>query len=655
MTKTYLSQSIFTICVFVLGALLNGNAQVPTIISFTPLSTKPGDVITITGTNFNTATTNNVVFFGATKATVTAATATSLTVTVPVGATYAPITVLNTGTTLACASLSKFNPVYNPPKTTIGVNDYAGKQDFAADSLSFYTVMADFDNDGKPDLAVSNNLAATVSILRNTSNASIVSFAPKIDFTTVENPGVLTVGDVDADGKPDLVISNVLDTNYTVSILRNTSNVGSISFAAKVDVIVAVYPYGVAIGDIDGDGKPDITVCSHVFNSISTILNTSSVGVISFAGPVSFAAGNIPVSICINDLDGDGKLDVVISNSHSNSNIVSILRNESSIGTVNFSSQIDYLAGNTATTAAVGDLDGDGKPDIVTANYGSSSVSVFQNISTPGIINFAAKADFITNNYPYSVSIADITGDGKPDLAVASELNNTVSLLRNTSNIGAFSFATKVDFATGLSPTSIAIGDLDGDSIPEIVTANFGQKSVSVLRAASVILPLKWISINGTINVQNQAVIHWQVNETNVVKYEIEKSIDGFTFNKVGTINSNGNGTNNYEHKDMNILGGVAYYRIKQLDIDGRFSYSTIIRLSTSSLVNASVYPNPFNNYLIINSSKKQTITIVDVLGRASKKIDVKSGVNYITTADLHDGIYFLKTNDVQVIKIAKE
>ena len=92
-----------------LGICTKALAQAPTITSFTPISAKPGDGVTLTGTNFSATATENIVFFGATKATVTAATANSLTVTVPTGATYAPITVLNTGTTLAVYSSAKFN------------------------------------------------------------------------------------------------------------------------------------------------------------------------------------------------------------------------------------------------------------------------------------------------------------------------------------------------------------------------------------------------------------------------------------------------------------------------------------------------------------------------------------------------------------------
>jgi hypothetical protein len=151
MSKNYLSDLkkgllfFFLICVAGIA-----NAQPPTITSFSPLSAKPGDAVTITGTGFNTTTTNNVVFFGATRATVTAATATGLTATVPSGATYSPITVLNTGTSLAAYSRVNFNPIYSPAKTNITANDFLPKQDFTTGNDPTSLAIGDLDGDGKP-------------------------------------------------------------------------------------------------------------------------------------------------------------------------------------------------------------------------------------------------------------------------------------------------------------------------------------------------------------------------------------------------------------------------------------------------------------------------------------------------------------------------
>jgi hypothetical protein len=172
-------------------------------------------------------------------------------------------------------------------------------------------------------------------------------------------------------------------------------------------------------------------------------------------------------------LDGDGKPDLAVTNQNSAS--VSVLRNTStsgSLGTSSFAAKVDFATGTRPLSVAIGDLDGDGKPDLAVANQNSASVSVLRNTSTSGSLgtsSFAAKVDFATGSFPSSVVLGDLDGDGKPDLAVANPGSDNVSVLRNTSisgSIVAGSFAAKVDFTTGTVPLSVAIGDLDGDGKP---------------------------------------------------------------------------------------------------------------------------------------------------------------------------------------------
>jgi hypothetical protein len=467
----------------------------PVITSFSPASAKPGDEVILTGTGFNTTAASNIVFFGATRATVTAATATSLTVQVPVGATYAPITLLNTGTVLACASLSNFNPTYSPAKAGIVSADFENKIDFSTGSAPNSVAIGDLDGDGKSDLAVANFGSSTVSVLRNTSTSGSLtsgSFAAKVNYWVGSYPYGIAIGDLDCDGKLDLVVpkSCRCEGGYSVAVLRNTSSSGSInsgSFSSSVDFTADYYPYSAAIGDLDGDGKPDLATANNTNETFSVLRNTSSSGSIgsgSFAGRLNFNAGSTmrPYDIAIGDLDGDGKADLAVANNGGNS--VSVFKNTSTSGSIGFEFGVRVTAGSSPISVAIGDLNGDSKADLAVAHFGSSYVSVLRNTSTIGSFSFATKVDFTTGTTPASVAIGDLDGDGKADLAVGNYSSNTVSVLRNTSSSGSIGFAGKVDFTTGSSPYSVAIGDLDGDGKSELAVANYMSDNVSVLRNA---------------------------------------------------------------------------------------------------------------------------------------------------------------------------
>ncbi|KAA9338781.1 cadherin-like beta sandwich domain-containing protein, partial [Adhaeribacter soli] len=187
----------------------------------------------------------------------------------------------------------------------------------------------------------------------------------------------------------------------------------------------------VAIGDIDGDGKPDLAIANNSSNTVSVLRNTGSSGTVNFAPKADFTTVTNPYSVAIGDIDGDGKPDLAIANSNSNSNNVSVLRNIGSSGTVSFAAKADFVTGSSPFSVAIGDIDGDGKPDLAIANINAGSVSVFRNIGSSGTISFAAKVDFTTGSSARSVAIGDIDGDGKPDLAITNNSSNTVSVLRN--------------------------------------------------------------------------------------------------------------------------------------------------------------------------------------------------------------------------------
>jgi len=221
-------------------------AQVPTITSFAPTSGIIGSTVVLTGTNFNLTPLNNVVYFGATRATVLVASATQISVTVPFGATYQSITVLNTLTGRSCASSRPFITRFSPTLGGISTSDFLPKVDFTVGNGPRAVAVGDLDGDGNPDLVTANTSANTISIRRNIATTGILSstsLSAKVDFATGTAPISIALGDFDGDGKLDIAVAN--STGNTVSVFRNSASSGRIttaSFATRVNLTTASQP-----------------------------------------------------------------------------------------------------------------------------------------------------------------------------------------------------------------------------------------------------------------------------------------------------------------------------------------------------------------------------------------------------------------------------
>jgi hypothetical protein len=480
------------------GFTLSSNAvlsvvNIPIITSFSPGAGVLGSNVLITGANFSPVPANNLVYFGAVKAVITAASATNLTVTVPAGATYAPLTVTVNG--LTAYSDSPFLPTFLATGT-LSSSSLAARVDLASGSGPLHAVVGDLDGDGKPDLVVLNYYDGSALVYRNVStNGALTtsSFAPPM---TLSVPGAgssvfgLTLADLDGDGRLDVVVGDV--TLNRISIFQNQSSPGGLttnSFGARVDIAVSGQPVAVAVTDVDGDGKTDIVTANGSGNNVSVLRNLSTGGVLnvgSFAAPASFAVGPNPSGIALADLDGDGKPDVVTINQSDINRKVSILRNVSTVGSISFATEVDLAGADTGEKLAVGDLDGDGKPDVVAGSYIGQTVSVYRNASIAGSIttnSFAAPVVFAVGGRVHTVAIGDLDGDGKPDLAAVTELPSKLSLFRNTSTPGSFttsSLGTRIDFASGNNAVGVAIADLDGDGRPDLAAGNFDDNTVGI-------------------------------------------------------------------------------------------------------------------------------------------------------------------------------
>ncbi|MEI6078634.1 MAG: FG-GAP-like repeat-containing protein, partial [Verrucomicrobiota bacterium] len=479
------------------NALLTVNpapANVPVITAFSPQSGADGTMVNITGFNFDPTPGNNTVHFGAVRAVVSAASTTNLVVDVPVGATFAPIAETVNGLTAYAGA--PFLPTF-PSSGTLTNSSLGSQITLPTGNGPGKALIADFDGDGKSDLAVNCGNYHTVYVYRNIStNGTLTagSFAPPVVLQLgTGGEEEMAAADLTGDGKLDLVF---LDYNFNaVGVLQNLCTPGSIttnSFGPRVNFAVGSGPVGVALQDLDGDGKPEIVTANLGGGTISVLRNLGTASMIttnSFAPAVNFAGPTSVRAVAIADMDGDGKPDVVALNwvSGSYNSAVSVFRNVSTLRNIAFASRVDFPGLSYCYKMAIGDMDEDGKLDAVFVSFAKGqSVSVYRNTGAPGNFttnSFAPRVDFGLGGWGNGVTLGDLDGDGKPDVAAVTQSSSQLSLFRNISAPGSFSsssLAGRLNFASGTNPYGVAIGDLDGDGRPEVVLVNNSAASISI-------------------------------------------------------------------------------------------------------------------------------------------------------------------------------
>jgi VCBS repeat protein/PASTA domain-containing protein len=350
---------------------------------------------------------------------------------------------------------------------------FAAPRSYPAGPDPVSVAVGDLNADGKPDLVTANVTAGTLSVLLNGGNGRL---GATVDYPAGSRPSSVAIGDVNGDGKADLVTGNaVMLGRFPTSNVAVLVNRGDGSFAARVE-----YPIGlghglasVAIGDLNGDGKLDVVAINEGPESVSVLLNSGN----GFQLPVDYAAGSLPQSIAIGDLNGDGKADLAIANRFGSS--VSVLLNSGNGG---FQPKVDYASGSNPQSVTIGDLNGDGKADLATANAVATTVSILLG---RGDGSFSAKVDSDVGLVPSSIVIVDLNGDHKPDLATANAGENTVTALSNRGD-GRVQAWTETEVRAGSRPVGLAFGELNGDGKPDLVTADMGANAVSVLVNATV-------------------------------------------------------------------------------------------------------------------------------------------------------------------------
>lgn len=498
------------------------HAQIPVIQNITPLNASPNDTIVVTGSGFSATASNLDVWFGPVKGTIISSTEFSIEVKVPPQATLTNIRVTNRTSFTSATSDLKFMPslkteAFDPTK-------FAAPLSFTAQQELWDVCLCDLNIDGKPDIASTKFARPTspylasqdIMILQNNSTPGTMAFT-KIDRTNLAalNLGYATdniiCGDLNADGKPELIASRGSDPRNSIIIFRNTTTGGSgsaITFAAPsgaganptiLFLDVNHSATRMMLRDLNKDGKPEIVVTASTTDFIYIFTNTSS------GGNISFAATPIKVDIDLSttnlrtyeaevqDFDGDGLADIVVNRFQDNN--FYILRNTST-------SAISFAPPSELTTPAerdfnriqTADFNKDGKLDLVFTNSVviSQVSAVYLNTSSVGTISFTPDVSaikFTTSVGAWGVDVSDLDGDKDPDFVVANKDVTELNMFLHNGNFAS------PDFTKVLLPTTtpqiwntrnIKAGDLDGDGKPDLVYTAFrdatGTSSVEILR-----------------------------------------------------------------------------------------------------------------------------------------------------------------------------
>ncbi len=294
-----------------------------------------------------------------------------------------------------------------------GTLGFAAAQNFPVGIQTTSVAIGDVNRDGKPDLVVAYSDNAIVLLGKGDG-----TFQPAQNFTAGSRPESVAIGDFNGDGKPDLAVANGGSSNVSVLLGKDDG-----TFLPAQNFSTDTNPASIAIGDFNGDGKIDLTVANFASNDVSVLLGK---GDGTFQPAQNFSTGTEPRLVAIGDFNGDGKPDLAVANNRSNN--VSVLLGK---GDGTFQPAQNFRTDSGAISVAIGDFNGDGKPDLAVANNGSSNVSVLLG---KGDGTFQPNQNFPTGSGPFSVAIGDFNGDGKPDLAVANNRSNDVNILLNTSH-----------------------------------------------------------------------------------------------------------------------------------------------------------------------------------------------------------------------------
>jgi hypothetical protein len=327
--------------------------------------------------------------------------------------------------------------------------------------------LADVSGDGKLDLIVTradnSNNPGDVEVLTGNGSGAFTVATNKV---TSGSPTGIAVGDLNLDGKPDLAVA--VD-NVGIRVLIATgggayNNPTALSGGNNS-------PRAIVIADFNRDGSPDIAATQNSAAQVSIFLATSP-GV--FAAATSVNVGANPVGITAGDFNRDGIIDLAVANNGTNT--VTVLTGNGSGGFTGAS----FGTASGAFAVATGDLNRDGRLDLVVANRTANSFSTLLGGVSPAF-GAALTRSLPTNSEPSAVALADFNADGHLDALFSTEQNSQLHVYSGTA-LGVFGASSSFNrFTGGTQPRAVATGDVNGDGRPDIITVGFASTNATLL------------------------------------------------------------------------------------------------------------------------------------------------------------------------------
>jgi len=345
------------------------------------------------------------------------------------------------------------------------------------------TAVADVNGDGKLDALVTNSTTNTLGVLLGDGTGKFTLQANAPSTGAGGGPRAVAVADVNGDGKADALVANYQTTTLSV-LLGNGS--GGFTLQAAMPRLGVSNPTSLVVADVNGDGKIDALATDSNGGALSVLLGNGSGG-FTYQTNSPATGGSIPYDVAVADVNGDGKVDALVAN-YGDGTLGVLLGTGTGSFTLQDNPPATGGATSVPTSVAIADVNGDGKPDALVANRGTSTLGVLLGNGSGGFTLQATSPSTGPGSRPTSVAVADFNGDGKPDALVTSTDAGTLAVLLGNGS-GGFTLQTAT-FNTGASTNTfgLTVADVNGDRKPDALVANTSSNTLSVLLNRTTVL-----------------------------------------------------------------------------------------------------------------------------------------------------------------------